>query len=113
MNKLAIFLLFGACSILFKALSWILKILWLVTKALGKFIGKMIKKGWEKRVQKKALARSREVASQQKESNLARTPIRSSISQDSRLNMRVSQAQQQTNRLGTYSGQSLTTGHSR
>ena len=109
MNKLAIFLLFGVYSIAFKALSLIFKMLWVVTKALGKFIGKMVKKGWEKR----ALARSREVASQQKGNTLNRTSIHSSISQESRLNTQVSQAQQQTNRLRTYSGQSLTTGHSR
>lgn len=113
MNKLAIFLLFGVYSIAFKALSLIFKMLWVVTKALGKFIGKMVKKGWEKRAQKKALSRSREVASQQKGNTLDRTSIHSSILQESRLNTRVSQAQQQKNRLRTYSGQSLTTGHSR
>lgn len=113
MNKLAIFLLIGVYSTAFKALSLIFKILWVVTKALGKFIGKMVRKGWEKRTQKKALTRSREVASQQRGNNLDRTSIRSSISQESRLNTQVSQAQQQTTRLRTYSGQSLTTGHSR
>ncbi|PTO38184.1 hypothetical protein C6P52_10210 [Enterococcus mundtii] len=113
MNKLAIFLLFGVYSLAFKALSLIFKILWIVTKAFGKFIGKMVKNGMEKRAQKKALARSHEVASPRRENNLERTSTHSSISQDSRLNTRVSQAQQQTNRLRTYSGQSLTTGHSR
>lgn len=62
---------------------------------------------------KKGLARSREVASQQKGNTLDRTSIHSSILQEIRLNTRVSQAQQQKNRLHTYSGQSLTTGHSR
>ncbi|AZP93956.1 MULTISPECIES: hypothetical protein [Enterococcus] len=113
MNKLAIFLLVGVYSCAFKALFLTFKILWVVTKAIGKFIGKMLKKGWEKRTQKKAFVRSRGVASQQRENNLDRMSIRSNISQDSRLNTRVSQARQQTNQLRTYSGQSLTTGHSR
>lgn len=106
MSKLAIFLLVVVYSCAFKALFFTFKILWVVTKAIGKFIGKMLKKGWEKRPQKKAFVRSRGVASQQRENN-------SNISQDSRLNTRVSQARQQTNQLRTYSGQSLTTGHSK
>jgi len=113
LNKLAILLLFGVYSAAFKVLSLVFKVLWLVTKVLGNFIGKMIKKGWEKRAQKRALARSHKLASQQRENNLDRTSVHSSMSKDSRLNTRVSQAQKQTNRLGTYSGQSLMTGHSR